>query len=264
MSAAPLVDSHCHLDSARFDADRAAVLERARAAGVGAIVNIGCDLAGSVRSLGLAATHADVWATVGVHPHEAKDAPPDFDDELLRLSAHPRCVAIGECGLDYHYDHSPRGVQRAVFVRQIAVARRAHKPLVLHIRPADGADAFGDALQLLLAEGGRDCGGVFHCFTGTAAQARRALDLGFLVSFPGVVTFKDAGELPEVARLVPLDAMLVETDAPYLAPVPQRGKRNEPAFVVHTADAVAALGGHDRLALHQATGDNARRLLHLR
>lgn len=260
MSEAPLVDSHCHLDSARFDADRAEVLARARAAGVGAIVNVGCDLASSLRSLGLAAAHPDVWATVGVHPHEAKDAPAGFDDELVRLAEHPRCVALGECGLDYHYDHSPREVQRTVFARQIAAARRANKPLVLHIRPKEGGDAFDDAMAILAAEGGRDCGGVFHCFTGTVEQARRALDLGFLVSLPGVVTFKDAGELPEVARLLPSDGILVETDAPYMTPVPHRGKRNEPAFVVHTAEAVAALRGEDRLAFMKTAGDNARRL----
>lgn len=263
MSTAPLVDSHCHLDAPRFDADRAAVLARARAAGVGAIVNIGCDLAGSRRSLALAAAHDDIWATVGVHPHDAKDAPTGFDEELVGLASHPRCVAIGECGLDYHYDHSPRDVQRAVFVRQVAVALRTRKPLVLHIRPKEGGDAFDDAVQILVAEGARDCGGVFHCFTGTVAQARRALELGFLVSLPGVITFKDAGELREVARFLPGDAMLVETDAPFLAPVPHRGKRNEPAFVALTADAVAVARGEDAQVVHQATGANARRLFGL-
>ena len=263
MSAATLVDSHCHLDSARFDTDRAAVLARARDAGVGAMVNVGCDLASSVRSLGLAAAHAEVWATVGVHPHEARLAPAGFDDELVRLAAHPRCVALGECGLDYHYDHSPRDVQRMVFARQVAAAGRARKPLVLHIRPKEGADAFDDAMEVLRAEGGRDRGGVFHCFTGTAEQARRALELGFYISLPGVVTFKDAGELPEVARFLPADRVLVETDAPYLAPVPQRGKRNEPAFVTHTADKVAELRGEDRLAFREVAGDNARRLFGL-
>ena len=262
--AGPLVDSHCHLDAARFDADRAAVLERARTAGVGAIVNIGCDLVGSRRSLTLAATHDDVWATVGVHPHEAKEAVEGFAAELVRLAAHPRCVAIGECGLDYHYDHSPREVQRAVFAAQIEVARRAKLPLVLHIRPSDGHDAFDDAVQMLVHEGGRDCGGVFHCFTGTVAQARRALELGFVVSLPGVITFRDAGELPDVARFLPMDAMLVETDAPYLAPVPHRGKRNEPAFVALTADAVAAARGQPAMIVREATGDNARRLFGLR
>ncbi len=260
----PLVDSHCHLDAARFDADRAEVLARARAAGVGAIVNIGCDLAGSARSLALAATHDDIWATVGVHPHEAKDAPAGFDDELVRLAAHPRCVAIGECGLDYHYDHSPRDVQQAVFATQLDVARRVGKPVVLHIRPSDGHDAFDDAVAVLTSHGGRDVGGVFHCFTGTVAQARRALDLGFLVSLPGVITFRDAGELPEVARFLPASAVLVETDAPYLAPVPHRGKRNEPAYVALTADAVAAARGDRAEAVREATGANARRLFCLR
>ncbi len=258
-----LVDSHCHLDSARFDVDRAAVLERARAAGVGAIINVGCDLASSVRSLGLAATHDDIWATVGVHPHEAKEAAAGFEDALVSLAEHPRCVAIGECGLDYHYQHSPRDVQRDVFARQIAAARRARKPLVLHIRPADGRDAFDDAMDILAAEGAREAGGVFHCFTGTVAQARRALDIGFFVSLPGVVTFKDAGELPEVARVLPRDLLLVETDAPYMTPAPHRGKRNEPAFVTHTADAIAALRGEAPSAIYQAAGANARRLFRI-
>lgn len=254
-----LIDTHTHLDAERFDEDRAAAIARARAAGVERMINVGCDLPSSLRSLGLAQTHPDIFATVGVHPHEAKDAPADFDDQLVALAANPRVVAIGECGLDYYYDHSPREAQRQVFARQIAAARRARKPLVLHIR-----DAFDEAIDILEAEGAREVGGVFHCFTGTWEQGRRGLDLGFHLSMPGVVTFKSAGELPEVAKKAPRERLLVETDAPYMAPVPHRGKRNEPAFVALTAAFVAEVRGEDRLAFIEATGDNARRLFGIR
>jgi TatD DNase family protein len=250
-----LVDTHTHLDGDRFDGDRAAALERARAAGVARMVNVGCDLPSSRRSLGLAATHADVWATAGIHPHEAKDAPPGFDDALASLAADPRCVAIGECGLDFFRNHSPADVQRAVFARQIAVAKRVGRPLVLHVR-----DAFDDALDVLESEGARDAGGVFHCFTGTWEQAKRGLDLGFLLSIPGVVTFKAAGELPDVARKAPLDRLVVETDAPYMAPTPHRGQRNEPAWVAHTAAFVAGVRGMAVEDFVAATGANAMRL----
>jgi TatD DNase family protein len=253
-----LVDTHCHIDADRFDDDRPAILARARDAGVEAFINVGCDSQSSKRSLGLAATHPDVWAAVGHHPHEARHAGAHFEDELFALAAHRRCVAIGECGLDFHYDHSPRDVQRDVFARQIDVARQVKKPLVLHIR-----EAFDEALVILAAHKAHEVSGVFHCFTGTVDQARRALDLGFTLSLPGVVTFKNAGELVEVAKLVPRDRVVVETDAPYMAPAPHRGKRNEPAFVSHTAAFVAEVRGEDRLAFIEATGQNARRLFGL-
>jgi TatD DNase family protein len=264
-----LVDTHCHIDGDRFDDDRLAVLTRARAAGVGAMVNVGCDLASSKRSIDLAATHPDVWATVGIHPHEAKDAAAgcaqgtDWDDELLKLCSDPRCVAVGECGLDYHYDHSPRDVQRLVFAKQIAVAKRARKPLVLHIRNGEHGPAFEEALEILDAEGARDVGGVFHCFTGSVAEAKRGLELGFTISLPGVVTFKNNGELTEVAKLVPADRIVVETDSPFMAPVPFRGKRNEPAFVAHTAAFVASVRGGSVEDFIAQTGENARKLFGL-
>lgn len=260
-----LIDTHCHLDGDRFDDDRHAVLTRAREAGVKAMVNVGCDLPSSQRSLDLARTHADVWATVGIHPHEAKDAPADFDDVMLKLCTDPRCVAVGECGLDYHYDHSPRAVQRLVFARQIAVARQARKPIVLHIRngAGDSGPAFQEALEILESEGARDVGGVFHCFTGTVAEAKRGLDLGFTISLPGVVTFKNNGELGEVARMVPGDRVVVETDSPFMAPVPVRGQRNEPAFVAHTAAFVASVRGDSLEDFVRQTGENAQRLFRL-
>lgn len=253
-----LVDSHCHLDAPKFDEDRTEAIARARAAGVERMINVGCDLASSRRSIDLAQTHPDIFATVGVHPHEAKDAPAGFDDTLVTLAAHARCVAIGECGLDYYYDHSPRDVQRRVFAQQIAAAKRARKPLVLHVR-----DAFDEAVDILEAEGAREVGGVFHCFTGNVAQAKRALDIGFLLSMPGVVTFKNAGELPDVARMAPREMLLVETDAPYMAPHPHRGKRNEPAFVALTAAFVADVRNEERRAFTDQTGENARRLFRL-
>jgi TatD DNase family protein len=258
-----LVDTHTHLDAERFDEDRAAAITRARAAGVGLMVNVGCDLDSSRRSLDLARTHADILATVGVHPHEAKLAPVAFDDLLVALAADARCVAIGECGLDYHYMHSPRETQRDVFARQIGAARRANKPLVLHIRSGEGGDAFAEAIEILEAEGARDIGGVFHCFTGTLAEGKRALDLGFYLSMPGVVTFAKAGELAEVAKMAPNDRIVVETDAPYLAPVPHRGRRNEPSFVAHTAAFVAELRGEPLPAFIERTGENAARLFRL-
>jgi TatD DNase family protein len=259
-----LVDTHCHIDGDRFDEDRPAVLARARAAGVSAMINVGCDLVSSQRSLDLAHTHADIFAAIGIHPHEAKLAPDGFDDALVAMATDPRCVAIGECGLDFHYDHSPRDVQRAVFARQIAAARTARKPLVLHIRnAAEGGPAFAEAIDILGAEGARDVGGVFHCFTGTVDEARAGLDLGFVLSFPGVVTFKNNGQLSDVAKLVPADRFVVETDAPFMAPVPCRGKRNEPAWVAHTAAFVADVRGTPLPEVLLQTGATARRLFGL-
>ncbi len=271
-----LVDTHCHLDGDRFDDDRGDVIARARGVGVKAMVNVGCDLPSSRRSVDLARTHSDIWATVGVHPHEAKLYSPSvtplrdllddktWEGELLQLAQHPKTVGIGECGLDYHYDHSPRDVQRQVFARQIAIARQAKKPLVLHIRNGErDAPAFLESLDILEQEGARDVGGVFHCFTGSVDEARRGLDLGFTVSLPGVVTFKNNGQLTDVARLLPSDRVVVETDAPYMAPVPMRGKRNEPAFVAHTAAFVAGVRGIDVAEFIRITGENAARLFGL-
>lgn len=253
-----LVDTHCHLDAARFDDDRAAMLERARAAGVERLITIGCDEQNSARALGLAATHADVYASVGVHPHEAEKVSPSFAEVLARLAAHPRCVAIGECGLDYYYDHAPRAQQRDVFARQIALARRLHKPLVVHVR-----DAWDDCLTLLQEEGARECGGVIHCFSGDWPFGKACLDLGFYLSIPGIVTFKNPGALPEVIERAPFDRLLVETDSPYLAPAPHRGQRNEPAYVVEVARRVSEIRGVPYSEVLRQTGENAARLFGL-
>ena len=206
--------------------------------------------------IALAHAHPDtIVATVGLHPHDARVATDALLEALERLALDPSVVAVGEVGLDFHYDHSPRDVQREIFRRFVAVARRVKKPLTIHTREAPA-----ETLAILREEGARDVGGIIHCFSEDADFAREALDLGFVASFSGIVTFKSAQAVREAARVQPLDALLVETDAPYLAPVPHRGKRNEPSFVVHTADAIAALRGIDADAVRAATTRNACRL----
>ncbi|HEV8321166.1 MAG TPA: TatD family hydrolase [Myxococcota bacterium] len=237
-----LIDSHCHIDGPQYDADREAVLERARAAGVAGFVCIGADhvLDSAPRALALAERHADVWATVGVHPHDAGRMPADGVERVRALAAHPRVVAIGECGLDYHYDHSPRDVQRRVFADFVGLARALDRPLSVHTRAADD-----DTLAILRAEGARGAGapvrGVIHCFSHDYAFGRAALDLGFFLSVPGIVTFKKATALREALPRLGPARLMVETDAPFLAPVPHRGQRNEPAFLTATAGEAAAL-----------------------
>lgn len=232
-----LVDTHCHLDDEKFDEDREQAVERALAAGVTRLMAIGTgkgppDLEAAVR---LADRYPFLFATVGVHPHDASKATEETFARLAELAAHPKVLAIGEIGLDYHYDFSPRDVQRAVFRRQLEIAAEAGKPIVIHTR-----EAWEDTLA---AVDSLPHGGIMHCFTGDAQQAREALDRGFHLSFGGVLTFPKAEPLREAARLAPDDRILVETDCPYLAPVPHRGKRNEPAFVVETARRLAAVRG---------------------
>lgn len=257
-----LIDTHCHLDAKRFNHDRTEVLQRARAAGVEKLITIGVDLPGSERAFALAQTHDDVFCTVGIHPHEAESAPDGFTDALRTMAAHPKVVAIGECGLDYYYDHSPREKQQAVFVEHIALALELDLPLIVHVR-----DAWPDCLALLEKHGesadGARVRGVIHCFTGTAENAADALKLGFYLSIPGVVTFKKAGDLHEVVPTIPADKILVETDAPYLAPTPYRGKRNEPAYVKHVAEKVAELRGESLAHVLETTGRNAHALFGL-
>jgi TatD DNase family protein len=237
---APLIDSHCHLDEARFAPDRDAVVERAVAAGVTRMITIGASgpLEANDAALALAERHPNVWATVGIHPHVANTVSAAALERLGQLAESPRVVAIGETGLDYFYDHSPRPVQQEAFRLFIALARRRRLPLSVHLR-----DAYADALDILRGERAGEIGGVIHCFSGDRAQARAFLDLEFDVSFSGIITFKNADELRAVARMVPADRFLVETDAPFLAPVPHRGKRNEPAYLVHTAAAIATIRG---------------------
>jgi TatD DNase family protein len=238
-SSLRLVDSHCHIDMPQFDADRDEVVARARAAGLVEMLVVGGvdEGAGHRRALEIAGS-LGLPATAGVHPHEARIADEAAYDELRGLARDGRIVAIGEIGLDFHYDHSPREAQREAFRRQIRLARDVGLPIVVHTREADGETA-----DILEQEGATETGGVIHCFTGGLELARRALDLGFLISFSGIVAFPRAEVIQQVAREVPEERLLVETDAPFLAPPPHRGKRNEPAFVVDVARQVAALRG---------------------
>jgi TatD DNase family protein len=236
-----VIDSHCHLDSERFHEDREAVIERALAAGVTRMLTIGSgdgppDLECAVR---LADAHEAVYATVGVHPHDASKTDPATLPALRELLKHPKVLALGEIGLDYHYDFSPRDVQQRVFIEQMQLAAEARKPVVIHTR-----EAWDDTFRLI-GEYWRPTGlgGVMHCFSGGPAEAERALKLGFHLSFGGIVTFPNARSVQQAAQLCPEDRLLIETDAPFLAPVPHRGQRNEPAFVVHTAARLAALRG---------------------
>jgi len=251
-----LVDSHCHLNYAGLADREAEVLANARARGVAGFLNISTRQSEWDDVLGAAERNEDVWATIGVHPHEA-DAHPDLGTAaLVEAAVHPRVIALGECGLDYHYDKSDRAAQRERFEAHIEAARQSGLPLVVHTRDAedDTAAILGRAVQ----EGGVT--GVLHCFTGTADLARKALDFGFYISLSGIVTFKNAKELQDTARWLPSDRMLVETDSPFLAPVPHRGQTCEPAFVADTAAFLAELREERPEALAETTTANFFRL----
>jgi TatD DNase family protein len=248
-------DTHCHLDQENRDDSAASVLARAASAGVGYFTCIGVGGESPMRqAVELAASDARVFATVGVHPHDAAHLTPELEALLLELLERPRVVALGEVGLDYHYEHSPRQLQREVFARMIAIARARRTPLVIHTR-----SAAEETLSLLESEGARDVGGIIHCFSEDLAFARRALDLDFDLSFSGILTFKSALGIREVASWAPSDRILLETDSPYLAPVPLRGRRCEPAYVVHTARQLAALRGIELSDLRAQTTRNAAR-----
>jgi TatD DNase family protein len=251
-----LVDSHCHLEFPDFAGEIPAILARARASGVGACVSIGTRLDGFDSVRAMAEQFDDVWCSVGIHPHEAEKEPLADPAPLIARTRHPKVVGIGETGLDYFYEHSPRARQVANFRIHIDAARQTGLPVIVHTRDADD-----DTIAILRDEMGNGAFiGLIHCFTGTRPLAKAALDLGFYISASGIATFKKSEELRAILRDVPLDRLLVETDAPYLAPVPVRGKRNEPAFVVHTAAAIAGLKGISPEALAHATTDNFFRL----
>lgn len=254
-----LIDSHCHIDDARFDTDRDAMLTRAHAGGVERFVTIGCDLETSRAALSLAQRYPFISATVGVHPHEVKLIQEGWYDELRSLARSDRVVAYGEIGLDYHYDHSPREIQRLRFREQVQLARELRLPIVIHTREAQE-----DTIAILKEEKAHELGGVFHCFSGDALLAKDALDLGFYLSFSGVITFQNSSMLRDIVRTVPMDRVLVETDAPYLTPVPHRGKRNEPAYVRHVADKIAELHGISVQDVEEATTQNTRSLFRIK
>jgi TatD DNase family protein len=251
-----LVDHHCHLDFPQLAADRAGLLARARAAGVGAMVTISTRVAKLDELIAIVEAHPNVFCSVGTHPHYADEEPDITVAELVAKSAHPKVVAIGEAGLDYHYQKSSREGQAAGFRRHIAAARETGLPLEIHARDADA-----DTARILEEEHAKGpFPAILHCYTGGPELARRAVALGLIVSFTGVVTFKRSDELRAIAAEVPLDQMLVETDAPYLAPVPFRGKTNEPAYVVHTARCLAEVKGISAEEFAAATTDNFFRL----
>ncbi|MGH0038038.1 MAG: TatD family hydrolase [Myxococcota bacterium] len=258
------LDSHCHLTADRFAEDRDEVIERAAAAGVDTFISIGSGygVAGNADAVALADREARCWATAGVHPHEAAELDDALRDSIRGWLAHPKVVAVGECGLDYHYMNSPREVQREVFAWQVALARELDLPVSLHLR-GDEPDAYGEALDIWRSEGGGDLRGVLHCYTGTTEFALRGLDAGLDVSFSGIVTFKRSEALRETARAIPLDRMLVETDAPFLAPEGHRGRRNEPAWVTRVGETLAGVHGVAPEELARTTTNNARRLFRL-
>jgi TatD DNase family protein len=259
------IDSHAHLDTPNFDADRAEVIARARAAGVEMILEIaGSDVGkGSLEpGLKLAEEHEFIYAATGLHPHEASLYDPQLEQTLLECSRHPKVIGWGEIGLDYYYDHSPREVQQRVFRRQLELALDRRLPVIIHTRDAE-PDTIAILRETWAGAGGAGVGGIIHCFTGSQSLADAALEMGFHISFSGVVTFKTAEELRAVARRVPIERLLIETDCPFLAPVPYRGKRNEPAFVVETAKKLAELKTVGLEEIARATSDNFRRLIRL-
>ncbi|QQS12711.1 MAG: TatD family hydrolase [Rhodospirillales bacterium] len=251
-----LVDSHCHLDFPELASEEDAVVARAAEAGVGAMLTIGTRLDAFDGVRAIAERHAHVWCSVGVHPHEAAEEGQRTPDRIVELSAHPKVVGIGETGLDYFYEHSPRDAQAASFRAHIAASRTTGLPLIVHTRDADD-----DMVAILREESAAGAfPGLIHCFSSTRRVAVAALELGMSVSISGIVTFKAAEELRGIVRDIPMDRLLVETDAPYLAPIPKRGRRNEPAFVAHTAAKVAELKGVSIAELERATTDNFFRL----
>jgi len=256
-----LIDSHAHIDFPQFADDREGMLERARAAGLTGLLAIGTGP--GPEKLDSALPYAEqyewIYATIGIHPHEAKQVTPQHLEELARLAKHTKVIAWGEIGLDYYYDHSPRETQHSVFRAQMELARQAKKPIIIHCR-----DAWEDCLRMIEQEWApTGIGGILHCFTGTLEQARRGLDAGFMISFAGNSTYPKTQNIRDVAREIPLERMLIETDAPFLAPQPYRGKRNEPAYVVEVARTLASVRNLSPEELGASTAANFRRFFRL-
>ncbi len=245
------IDSHAHLEGKRYDADRSEVLARAKQNGIEAYLAIGNGDGPDTADCGIKLAekydgrpeYPRIWASVGIHPHEASLASEAADSQLLQWARHPKVIAWGEIGLDYFYDHSPREIQKTVFVQQMELAKTAKLPIIIHCRPSDNSENAWDDCLSLIANHWSSTGlaGILHCFTGTIEHARRALDTGFMISFAGNITFPKAQLIRDAAQMVPLDRMLIETDSPYLAPIPHRGQRNEPAFVTEVARQIGEL-----------------------
>jgi TatD DNase family protein len=251
-----LVDSHCHLDFDVFDEDRQETIQRARNAGVATMVTICTRVTRFDEIRAIAESDENIWCSVGIHPHQAEEEPVISVDDLVSRAAHPKVIGIGETGLDYYYDNSPRELQETSFRTHIAASRETGLPLIVHTRDAD--DDMADILEDEMGNGAFP--GVLHCFSSGRQLAERALDIGFYISLSGIVTFKNAQDLRDIAKDVPVDRILVETDSPFLAPIPNRGKRNEPSFVVDTAAKVAELQDVDKDALSIASTENFFRL----
>lgn len=254
-----LIDTHTHLDDARYESDRDAMIARAREAGVDTMITIGCDLATSRSAVALAGHYPFVYASIGVHPHEVKHITDSWYDELRQLARENKVVAYGEIGLDYHYNHSDPELQRRRFREQLQLAHELRLPVIIHTREAQD-----DTIRILKEERASEIGGVFHCFSGDAWLAKDALELGFYLSFSGILTFQNATILRDIAKTVPADRLLIETDCPYLTPIPHRGKRNEPAYVKHVAEMLATITSQGNVMttedIGRLTSDNARRL----
>ncbi|HHU93434.1 MAG TPA: TatD family hydrolase [Halanaerobiaceae bacterium] len=253
-----LIDTHAHLDSSRFNKDRAEVIKNARDTGVSYIVNIGADLRSSRYSVKLAREYPFIFATVGIHPHDAIGLDANVLAELEKLAGEEKVVAIGEIGLDYYYDHSPRDIQRAAFIDQLVLAKKLNLPIVVHSREAEE-----DTISILKEHYRQGGTGILHCFSGSLKMAREALELGFYLAFGGIVTFKNAGGLLEVLEELPLDRILLETDCPYLSPVPYRGKRNEPAYLPYVAEKIGEIKGVSLEEVAEITTANAIRVYNL-
>jgi TatD DNase family protein len=257
-TTAMYVDSHAHLDSSKFDSDRSSVVDRALGNDVKCVLTIGSGEEPLDCAIRIAKEYSWIWATIGIHPHEAKTVTEAYYLQLEKLACHEKVIAWGEIGLDYFYDFSPREVQKAVFQRQMELARAARLPIVIHCRPSNNSEnAWDDTIEMLrLHWASSGLGGILHCFTGEWKHAKAALDMGFYLSFAGNVTFPKATNIHAAAKEAPADRFLIETDSPYLAPIPQRGKRNEPAFVVHTAEFLAQLRGLNKEEIGQQTAKN--------
>jgi TatD DNase family protein len=252
------IDSHAHIDGDEFDADRKNVIERAHAAGVSLILNVGTGDPHSdafERAVRLGQQHESIYTAIGTHPHDARHYDDAAEDKIKNLINDDHVIAWGEIGLDFHYDNSPRDVQIEVFKRQLRAARECDLPVIIHTREAEA-----ETIDILQSTQSR---GVFHCFSGSMPLARRAIELGFMISFSGIVTFKKADELREIAKQVPLDRLLIETDCPYLTPIPYRGKRNEPAYVVEVARCLAALLGVEIEEMGRITSENFNRFFEI-
>lgn len=255
-----LIDTHCHLTMPDFDADRSDVIQRAIDAGISHMITIGTDIEDSKSAIALAEEHEFIYAAVGVHPHDVKDITDteSFSDTIKKLASKKKVVALGETGLDYHYMHSPAEIQQEHFRLEINLAKSLGLPVIVHSR-----EAKEDTLRILKEEKVEVTGGVLHCFSGDMDMAEKALNMGLYISFSGVITFRNAKKMPDIVKAIPLNRILIETDAPFLTPVPHRGKRNEPAYVKYMAEKIADIKGISLEELGKTITDNAARLFRL-